>query len=69
MVLAYFVKRVGEVKKFHVAAVQRRLRNVHKRVMHVQSFCFADLNLLFLFLFFFPVILAVAGVVALTLYF
>ena len=67
--LTYFVQWVCEISKFHVAAVQRRLRNVQKRVMHVQSFCFADLNLLFLLLFFFPVILAVAGVIALTLYF
>ena len=51
--LTYFVQWVCEISKFHVAAVQRRLRNVQKRVMHVQSFCFADLNLLFLFLFFF----------------
>ena len=50
--LTYFVKWMCEISKFHVAAVQRRLRNVQKRVMHVQSFCFADLNLLFLFLFF-----------------
>ena len=51
---AHLLRKVGVwISKFHVAAVQRRLRNVQKRVMHVQSFCFADLNLLFLFLFFF----------------
>ena len=32
---------------FHVVVVQRRLRNVQKSVMHVQSCCFANINLLF----------------------
>ena len=41
-----FVKRVRESRKFHVAVVQRRLRNVQKRVMHVQSCCFGVINLL-----------------------
>ena len=40
-VLTYFVKRV--IRKFYVAIMQRRLRNVHKSVMHVQS-CFSDIN-------------------------
>ena len=31
---------------FHVVVVQRRQRNVQKSVMHVQSCCFANLNLL-----------------------
>ena len=37
-----------EIRHFHVvqALVQRRLRNVQKSVMHVQSCCFANLNLL-----------------------
>ena len=30
-----------EIRHFHVVVVQRRLRNVQKSVMHVQSFCFA----------------------------
>ena len=30
--------------KLHVIVVQRRLRNVQKRLMHVQSCCFANLN-------------------------
>ena len=36
-----------EIRHFHVVVVvQRRLRNVQKSVMHVQSCCFANLNLL-----------------------
>ena len=33
VVLAYFVKLAREIRKFHVAVVQRRLRNVQKSVM------------------------------------
>ena len=47
--------------QFHVVVVQRRLRNVQKSVMHVQSCCFAYLNFLG---FFFAVLVAVAVVVA-----
>ena len=35
-----------EFRHLHVMAVQRRQRNVQKSVMHVQSCCFANLNLL-----------------------
>ena len=35
-----------EIRHFHVVVVQRRQRNVQKSVMHVQSCCFSDLNLL-----------------------
>ena len=35
-----------EIRHFHVVVVQRRLRNVQKSVMHVQSCCFPCLNLL-----------------------
>ena len=35
-----------EIRPFHVAVVQLRHRNVQKSVMHVQSCCFACLNLL-----------------------
>ena len=35
-----------EIRHFNVVVVQRRLRNVQKSVMHVQSCCFANLNLL-----------------------
>ena len=37
VVFAYSIKRAREIRKFHVAVVQRRLRNVQKSVMHVQS--------------------------------
>ena len=36
-----------EIRKFHVAVVQRRQRKVRTRVLHVQSCCFAYLNLIF----------------------
>ena len=42
-----------EIRHFHVVVVQWRLGNVQKSVMHVQTCCFANLNQLFLFLFFF----------------
>ena len=35
-----------EIRTFHVVIVQRRQRNVQKRVMHVNCCCFANLNLL-----------------------
>ena len=35
-----------EQRHFHVEIAQRRLRNVQKSVMHVQSCCFASLILL-----------------------
>ena len=35
-----------EIRKFHVAVVQQRLRNALRSVMHVQSCSFANLNLL-----------------------
>ena len=38
------IERAREIRKFHVAVVQRRLRNVQKGVMHVQSCCFANIN-------------------------
>ena len=34
----YYIKRAREIRKFHVAVLQGRLRNVQKSVMHVQSF-------------------------------
>ena len=45
-VFTYSVKRAHEIIKFHVAVVQRWLKNVQKSVMHVQSCCFANINLL-----------------------
>ena len=35
-----------EIRQFHVVVAQRRQRNVQKSLMHVQSYCFACLNLL-----------------------
>ena len=46
VVFAYSIKRAREIRKFHVAVVQRRLRNVQKGVMHVQGCRFANINLL-----------------------
>ena len=45
VVVTYSIKRASEIRKFHVAVVQQRLRNVQKSVMHVQSCSFANLNL------------------------
>ena len=42
VLFCYFIKRAHEIRKFHVAVVQPRLRNVQKSVMHVQSCCFAN---------------------------
>ena len=44
-----------EIRHFHVVVVQRRQRNVLKRVIQEQSCCFSNLNLLL-----FPVLVAVA---------
>ena len=44
--LPYSITRTREIRKFHVAVVQRRLRHVQKSVMHVQSCCFANISLL-----------------------
>ena len=44
LAFTFYVKR--EIRKFHVVVMQRRQRNVQKSVMHVQSCCFANLNLL-----------------------
>ena len=41
---AYSIKRAREIRKFQVADLQRRLRNVQKRVMHLQSCRFTDIN-------------------------
>ena len=38
-----------EIRHFHFVVVQRRQRSVQKNVMHVQSCCFANLNLLLFF--------------------
>ena len=43
----YSIKRAREIRKFQVSDLQRRLRNVQKSVMHLQSCCFANINRLF----------------------
>ena len=45
VVLTYSLKRACEIRKFHIAVVQQRLRNVQRSVMHVQSCSFANLKL------------------------
>ena len=47
VVLTYSIKRAREIRKFHVAVVQQRVRNVQKNVIHVERCFFANLNLLF----------------------
>ena len=42
MGFTYSLKRVREVRKFHVSIVQRWLINLQKSVIHVQSCCFAN---------------------------
>ena len=44
VVFTYSIKREREIRKFHVAVVQRRLKYVQKSVMHVQSCCFENKN-------------------------
>ena len=39
VLLTYSIKWAREIREFHVAVVQQRLRNLQKSVMHVQS-CF-----------------------------
>ena len=46
VVFTYSSKQSRESRKFHVAVLQRQLRNVQKSLMHVQSCCFANMNLL-----------------------
>ena len=46
VVLCSHASTKREIRHFHVVIVQRRLRNVQKCVMHVQSCCFANINLL-----------------------
>ena len=41
-----FIKQGCKIRKFHVAGVQRRQRNVQNSVMHVQICCFVNKNLL-----------------------
>ena len=43
-----------QIRHYHVVVVQRRLKNVQKSVMHVQSCCFTNLNLVLFFPFSLP---------------
>ena len=43
MLCPRFIKR--EIRKFYIVLLKRRLKNAHKRVIHVQSCCFANLRL------------------------
>ena len=49
VVVTYSMEQAREIRKFHVAVVQERLRNVQKSVIHVKScfLFFASLSLLF----------------------
>ena len=60
VVFTNYVKRAREIRKFHVAVVQRWLKTCAKSVMHMPSCCLTDINLLLLF----AVLVAVAVVVA-----
>ena len=44
MFIRYSIKWEREIRNFHIAVLQRRLRNVQKREMHVQSCCFANIK-------------------------
>ena len=39
VVLTYSIRRARQIRKFHVAVMKQRLRNVQKSAMHVQR-CF-----------------------------
>ena len=45
VVLTYSIKRAREIRKFHVAVVQQRLRNVQKSVITCKVVFLANLNL------------------------
>ena len=40
----FSIKRAHEIRKFHVAIVQRQLRNVQKSVIYMQICGFANVN-------------------------
>ena len=46
VVFTYPIKWEREIRKFHVAVMQRRLTNLQTGMMHMQSCCFANINLL-----------------------
>ena len=59
VLFTYFIRRTREISQFHAVVVLRRLRNVQKSIMHVQSCCFAIYTYCF-----FANLVAVAIVVA-----
>ena len=60
--LWYFLE--WSIRHSHVVVMLRRQRNVQKRVIHVQSCCFTNINLLF-----FAILVDIAIVVAYAPYF
>jgi len=44
VVFTYSIKQAREIRKLHVARVQRRQRNVQNSAMHVQICCFVNTN-------------------------
>ena len=54
VVFTYSVKRTREIREFHVAVLQRWLKNVQKSVMQVRSFSFTNINVLLFLPFSFP---------------
>ena len=46
VVFTYSIRQAREISKFQVAVVQRWQRNVQKSMMHVESCCFVNINLL-----------------------
>ena len=56
VVFTYSIKRAHEIRYFHVVIVQWRQRIiVQKNMLHMQSCCFANLNLLV-----FPILITTA---------
>ena len=45
VVFTHSIEQVHEIRMFHVAVVQQKLRNVQKSELHMQSCCFANRNL------------------------
>ena len=55
VVFTYSIKQAHEIRYFHVIVMQWWQRIVQKNILHMQSCCFANLNLLF-----FPILVAIA---------
>ena len=59
VLFTYSVKRTGEIRKFHVAVMQRWLKNVQKSMMHDVQSCFINVNLLLFLPFLLPSLLPI----------